>query len=566
MSAINNQEDDQHLQTPQVNSSGVLTPETNDSLKHNESDEYQVDKSAPELPTKPASAYILICALCFMIAFGGFVFGWDTGTISGFVNMDDFVRRFGQVNSEGEHYLSKVRMGLIVSIFNIGCAFGAIFLSKFADIYGRRIALMIMMVIYIVGILVQITSISKWYQYFIGRIISGLAVGAIGVISPLFISESAPKHLRGALVSSYQLMITFGIFLGYCTNYGAKNYTSSAQWRIGLGLCFFWAILMIIAMISMPESPRYLIRKGRLDDARRSIAISNRVPQDDPSVFALVEELDAAIQKEESAGTASWTELVTGKPKIFYRLMCGIMIQALQQLTGNNYFFYYGTTVFKAVGLSDSFQTSIVLGIVNFASTILSLYSVNKLGGRRSLLYGAAGMVCCYVVYATIGVTALYTNSDHTESSKSAGSAMIAFACFFIFFFATTWGPVAFVVVSELYPIRIKSKGMGLATAANWLWGFLIGFFTPFITGAINFYYGYVFLGCCLFAFVFVYLNIPHTNGLSLEEVDELYASGVKAWQSKNWTPTRRYTQDAAFSKAQTAQVENAEEKAEEVA
>ncbi|MDI5899650.1 sugar porter family MFS transporter, partial [Flavobacterium sp. XS2P67] len=561
------QQEGETLQQPQVPSSGVLTPETNDSIiDKNESDE-KVDKTVPEIPAKPASAYILVTALCFMIAFGGFVFGWDTGTISGFVNMSDFKRRFGQTHEDGTHYLSKVRVGLIVSIFNIGCAFGSIFLSKTADMYGRRLALMIMMVIYIVGILIQITSIDKWYQYFIGRIISGLAVGGIGVISPLFISESAPKHLRGALVSCYQLMITFGIFLGYCTNYGTKVYENSAQWRVGLGLCFFWAIMMIIGMISMPESPRFLIRNNRLDEARKSIAYSNRVSAEDPSVYALVEELDAAIRKEESAGKATWGELITGKPKIFYRLMCGVMIQALQQLTGNNYFFYYGTTIFQAVGLEDSFQTSIVLGVVNFVSTIISIYSVNKLGGRRSLLIGAAGMVACYVVYASVGVTRLYTNPEHTESSKGAGSVMIVFACFFIFFFATTWGPVAFVVVSEIYPIRIKSKAMGLATAANWLWGFLISFFTPFITSAINFYYGYVFMGCCVFAFVFVYLTIPSTRGLSLEEVDELYASNVKAWESASWTPTRRYTQDAAYNKAQSAQLEHAKDNnSEEIA
>lgn len=540
-------------------SSGVMTPASYDTQEKGE--ESSVDQqNTVEIPAKPASAYILVSLLCFMIAFGGFVFGWDTGTISGFVNMSDFKQRFGQVNSSGEHYLSNVRTGLIVSIFNIGCAFGSVFLSKAADLYGRRIGLMIMMVIYVVGILIQITSIDKWYQYFIGRIISGLAVGGIGVISPLFISESAPKQLRGALVSSYQLMITFGIFLGYCTNYGTKTYDNSAQWRVGLGLCFFWALLMITAMIFMPESPRYLIKAGRLDDARKSLAYSNRVSQDDPAIFAEVEEINAAILKEDAAGKASWGELITGKPKIGYRVICGVLLMALQQLTGNNYFFYYGTTIFKAVGLDDSFETSIILGVVNFCSTMLAIYSVNKLGGRRSLLYGCVGMIICFVIFASLGVKCLYPDGEDQPSSKPAGNAMIFFACLFIFFFATTWGPCCFVVVSEIYPIRIKSKGMGIASAANWLWGFLIAFFTPFITSDIGFNYGYVFMGCLIFALFFVYFNIPHTSGLTLEEVDEMYATGVKAWQSSNFVPTRNFTQDFAFNKAKATQHEDAEE------
>jgi SP family sugar:H+ symporter-like MFS transporter len=542
--------------------SGVMTPASYDTQEKLEESSVEHNGAHTEIPAKPASAYVTVCLLCLMVAFGGFVFGWDTGTISGFVNMSDFIERFGQVNSQGKYYLSNVRTGLIVAIFNIGCAFGSVFLGKTADMYGRRVGLMIMMVIYIVGILIQITAVDKWYQYFIGRIISGLGVGGIGVISPLFISESAPKHIRPALVSSYQLMITFGIFLGYCTNYGTKKYTNSAQWRIALGLCFLWALLMITGMVFMPESPRYLIKQGRLDDARHSLAYSNRVSADDAAIFAEVEEINAAILKEDSAGKATWGELIKGKPKIGFRVLCGIMLMSLQQLTGDNYFFYYGTTIFQAVGLNDSFQTSIVLGIVNFASTIICIYTVNKLGGRRSLLIGCVGMIICFVIFASLGVTTLYPNGRDQPSSKGTGNAMIFFACIYIFFFATTWGPCVFVVVSEIYPIRIKSKAMGIATAANWIWGFLISFFTPFITSAINFYYGYVFMGCLIFALFFVYFTIPHTSGLTLEEVDEMYSVGVKAWQSKSFVPTRDFTQENAFLKAKSSQLEHAEENA----
>lgn len=481
------------------------------------------------LPDVPKTKYLAAAILCGLIAFGGFVFGWDTGTISGFVNMPDFKQRFGQLNSSGEYYLSKVRMGLVVSIFNIGCAFGGVTLGKTGDIYGRKKGLMITMVVYIVGIVIQIASVSSWVQYFIGRIISGLAVGSISVLAPMFISETSPKLIRGTLVSVYQLMITFGIFLGYCSTYGTYHgYDDSRQWRIPLGLSFAWALLMIVGMVFTPESPRFLVEKGRIDEAKAAIATVNKQPIDSAFVVTETEILIDAIQFEESQGNASWGELITGKPKIFYRLMVGVFLQSLQQLTGNNYFFYYGTTIFKSIGLEDSFETSIIFGVVNFASTFLALYVVDHFGRRKTLMGGSSGMLVCLVIFASIGVKDLYVDGYGSEARKPVGNAMIFLSCFFIFFFATTWGPCVFVVVSETYPLRIRGKGMSIATAANWLWGFLIAFFTPFITDAIHFAYGYVFFGCVVFSLFFVFAFVPETKGLSLEDVDELY---------RNYTP-----------------------------
>ena len=540
--AVAEQNPEEHLSPVDSASNSVLSTPTNkaenDELKaYGEGEEHE---PVVEIPKRPASAYVTVSIMCIMIAFGGFVFGWDTGTISGFVNQTDFIRRFGMQHKDGTNYLSKVRTGLIVSIFNIGCAIGGIILSKLGDMYGRKMGLIVVVVIYIIGIIIQIASINKWYQYFIGRIISGLGVGGIAVLSPMLISEVSPKHLRGTLVSCYQLMITLGIFLGYCTNYGTKTYSNSVQWRVPLGLGFAWALFMIGGMTFVPESPRYLAEVGKIEEAKRSIAVSNKVAVDDPSVLAEVEAVLAGIEAEKLAGNASWGELFATKNKIFQRLIMGAMIQSLQQLTGDNYFFYYGTTIFKAVGLSDSFETSIVLGIVNFASTFVGIYVVDRYGRRTCLLWGAASMTACMVVYASVGVTRLWPNGQDQPSSKGAGNCMIVFACFYIFCFATTWAPIPFVVNSETFPLRVKSKCMSIAQACNWIWGFLIGFFTPFITGAINFYYGYVFMGCLVFMFFYVLLVVPETKGLTLEEVNTMWEEGVLPWKSASWVPPSR--------------------------
>mmetsp|Transcript_6446 Transcript_6446/g.8072 ORF Transcript_6446/g.8072 Transcript_6446/m.8072 type:complete len:271 (-) Transcript_6446:1864-2676(-) len=188
----------------------------------------------PGMPERSTKDQLSSIVLCFFIAFGGFIFGFDTGTISGFTNMPDYINRFGLQDADGNSKTYKI--GLIVAIFNVGCAFGCIFLSKIADVYGRRIGLMFAMVVYIVGIIIQISALHSWIQIVFGRLIAGFAVGTVSVLSPLFIGETSPKAYRGTLVCCFQLCVTFGIFIGYCINYGTyHNFSDSRQWRITLG-------------------------------------------------------------------------------------------------------------------------------------------------------------------------------------------------------------------------------------------------------------------------------------------------------------------------------------------
>ncbi|CCH58142.1 hypothetical protein TBLA_0A03420 [Henningerozyma blattae CBS 6284] len=503
-------------------------------------DSLDLQESSQELviPKKPASAYVTVSLVCIMIAFGGFIPGYDTGTIGGFESHTDFLRRFGSLRKDGTHYLPRVRAGLLTAMQNIGQACGCFFLGRVGDLYGRRIGIVFATTIFIVGTIIQIASVKAWYQYMIGRIVAGVGCGLFPVLCPMLISEVSPKHLRGALVSCYQLMVTMGIFLGDCTNYGTKVYHDSRQWRIGLGLQFAWALFLITAMLFVPESPRYLIEKGRLEDAKRSLAKSNKVSADDPAIIVEADHIQAAIAKEEAEGKAAWRDLLDTKHFILQRVLNSIMVLALQQLTGANYFFYYGTTIFKAVGLQDGYQTAIVFGVVNFFSTFIALYVVEKAGRRTGLLWGAAAMICCMCVFASVGVTRLWPEGKKAGiSSKGAGNCMIVFSCFFIFCFATTWAPIAHVIIAESFPLRVKSKGMALATVSNQLWNFCVGFFTPFIAGAINFYYGYVFMGCLVFSWFFVFFFIPETKGMVLEDINVMWEEGTLPWKSANWVP-----------------------------
>jgi MFS transporter, SP family, sugar:H+ symporter len=492
------------------------------------------------------SKYIGVIINCLLIAFGGFMFGFDVGTIGGFFKMGNFLKKFGSYHhGRKEYYFTNIRTGLLVSMFNVGCCIGGIALGGLCDKYGRKPALTIVACIYMVGVLIQITCMDHphvWVQYLVGRIVAGFGFGGISVFSPLMLGETAPAKLRSICVSFYQLVNCFGILIGYCCNYGTKKYSddNSAQWRVALGLCFLWALTMMGGITFVPESARYLVQKDRIEEARKTLSILNKVPMDDPLLEKELDLIVSAVQAERIAGKASFKELFSTKTKVFQRLVMGVILQSLQQLTGDNYFFYYGTIIFTAVGLKDSYQTSIIIGVVNFASTCMCLVVVKKFGRRTVLMSGSITTTVCMVIYSAIGVKKLYPHGRSEPASKSAGDVMIVFTCLYIFFFATTWGPLPYVVCAETYPLRVKSKCIAITQGTNWIWGFLISFFTPFITGAIHFSYGFVFMGCLIFMTFFVFFVIPETKDLTLEEVDELWQDDVLPWKSAGWVPAAR--------------------------
>lgn len=201
-------------------------------------------------------------------------------------------------------------------------------------------------------------------------------------------------------------------------------------------------------------------------------------------------------------------------------------------MTGANFFFYYGTTVFKSVNI-DSFITQIILNTINFVVTFIGLYLVEYYGRRKSLIAGAVWMFICFMVFASVGHFSLDQNNP--QNTRGAGVALIVFASLFILGFATTWGPMVWTIMAEIYPSRYRAKAMALATASNWIWNFCIAFFTPFITKAIDFRYGYVFAGCNILAAAVVYLFVVEGQGRTLEEIDTIYIERVRPWKSSKW-------------------------------
>jgi len=362
-------------------------------------------------------------------------------------------------------------------------------------------------------------------------------VGAVSTIVPMYQSECSPKSIRGAIVGLYQFSITVGALLAAVVLNATKNQNSHSAWRIPVALQFVWAFVLSTGMALLPESPRYLLFKDRKDEAKRSLGRLMTLPPDAPQVEAEALEIQLALDEERAVGANSYWDCF--KPgtanRNALRTWTGIAMQAWQQLTGINFIFYYGTTFFKTAGITNAFVIQIITDVVNTCMTVVGINLIDRVGRRRLLLIGAAGMMFCEYIVAIVGVTVGKTNSAGEAINLAAQRVLIAFVCFYIAFFAISWGPVIWVLTGELFPLAIRSKSMSLAVSSNWLWNFGIGYATPYLvdkttygpTGIkaaglgvkVFFIWGSTCAGCLIFA----WFCIPETKGLSLEQIDLLY-------------------------------------------
>jgi len=476
-------------------------------------------------------------------AFGGILFGYDTGTISGIIAMPAWLQIYGSAgigtvtpeNPQG-YGITSSTTSLVVSILSAGTFFGALAAYPVGDIIGRKFGLMFACLVFSIGVAFQ-TAATEIALFVVGRVVAGLGVGLVSCLVPMYQSECSPKWIRGAVVSCYQWAITIGLLLAACANEGEKDKPNASGYRWVIAIQFFWAAILCGGMFFLPESPRYLIKKNRPDQARISLARVLRADIDSAEVKAEFDEIEANLIHEQSVGQTSYIDCFRNGPgHNRARVLTGIFLQAWQQLTGINFIFYYGTTYFTQAGFSNPFIITIITNVVNVVSTLPGMWAVDNLGRRRLLLIGAAGMCVCEYIVAIVGVSTPSTNG-------SAQKSLVAFVCIYIFFFAASWGPVAWVVTGELYPLGIRAKAMSMSTASNWLWNWGIGYATPYLVkeGAGNAGLGskvfFIWGSTCLGCLIFTYFFIPETKGLSLEQVDELYNDGIKPWQSTRWVP-----------------------------
>ncbi|KAF4312231.1 Sugar/inositol transporter [Botryosphaeria dothidea] len=485
--------------------------------------------------------------LCVFAAFGGILFGYDSGYISGVLGMSRFKKEFGHPGSTDENaadgYLYHTwEKSLITSILSAGTFFGALFAGSLADWIGRRTTVVAGCGVFAVGVILQVASAAV-NLLVAGRLIAGIGVGFVSATIILYMSEIAPKAVRGAIVSGYQFAITIGLLLASCVDQATKDRTDSGAYRIPISIQFAWAIILGGGLLCLPESPRYFVKDDKLDKAASALARIRGQPVDSEYIQSELAELVANFRHEREHMQSGWIDCFRGgwaPSGNFRRVMLGVFLQMFQQLTGVNFIFYYGTTFFQQVGLKNAFIISVITNVVNVCSTPLSFWAIERLGRRPLLIFGAIGMLVCEFIVAIVGVAA--------PDSNAQGICLIVFVCIYIFFFATTWGPAAWVVIGEVYPLPIRAKGVALSTASNWLWNFVLGYVTPYMVDAnegnlgvkVFFVWGSTCTLCALFAFFMV----PETKGLSLEQVDRMLEETTPATSAK-WVPHDTFADEA---------------------
>jgi sugar porter (SP) family MFS transporter len=427
-----------------------------------------------------------------IMALGGLLFGYDTGVVSGaLLYLQD---SFGKLTAFDKE--------LVTSLLLVGAAVGAFLTGRIADRIGRRPVILLTAGTFIVGVLGAAFSPGLPFLV-IMRFVIGLAVGSASMIVPLYIGELAPPRFRGGLVSLNQLAITSGILVSYLVDYGLG---SSGNWRLMFGLAAVPAALLLIGMLFQPESPHWLVRQDKEEQARHILSRYRNAEEIDP-------EIDEVKSVERTAGSMSRL----ADPAIRGVLVLGIMLAIFQQVTGINTVIYYAPTLLKEAGLgsSSALLANVVIGCVNVGMTIVAIRLLDRTGRRPLLLWGTSGMAVGMVVVAL--TFALGGNTLHGNTAYAAVAGLLIYTGSF----AIGLGPVFWLMIAEFYPARVRGSAMSVATIANWSANFVVTVsFLTLLNAISNEGTFFLFAALTVVALAYFARRVPETKNLSLEQIE----------------------------------------------
>ena len=428
-----------------------------------------------------------------LTALGGLLFGYDTGVVSGAL-------LFLKDNFGG---LSSFQQELVTSLLLVGAMVGALTAGRVADAVGRRKTIFVTAMIFVAGVLLAAFAPSYW-TLIAARFVIGLAVGSASMTVPLYIGEVAPPKIRGALVSFNQLMITSGILASYLVDYGLA---SSQNWRLMFGLAAIPAIILGIGILTQKESPHWLIRHGREEEAREVLSRLRREADIDAEIREVKD-----VARTEAKGSSQELLARGVRPALWV----GVGLAVFQQVTGINTVIYYAPTLLKGAGLgsSASLLANVVNGAVNVLMTIVAIRLLDRTGRRPLLLIGTAGMAVGMIVTACAFLSG---NELH------GGTAYVGIAGLLIYTgsFAVGLGPVFWLMIAEIYPLRIRGQAMSVATIANWGANFVVTISFLTLLNAISpkgVFFLFAFL--TLIALAYFAKRVPETKGRSLDQIE----------------------------------------------
>ncbi|KAJ5690713.1 hypothetical protein N7462_005105 [Penicillium macrosclerotiorum] len=496
---------------------------------------------------------------------GGGLFGFDISSMSAILGTTAYKCYFNHgplgppfTDDEKCSGLSSLAQGGVTAAMPAGSWLGALISGFISDRLGRKYAIMVGCCIWVIGSAIICAS-QNMGMLIAGRVINGLSVGIESAQVPVYISELSPPSKRGRLVGSQQWAITWGILIMYYISFGcsyiggdtATTY-SQAVFRIPWGVQMVPAILLFFGMMILPESPRWLARHDRWEEAKEVLTlVHGKGDPNSPFVQAEMQEIGEMCEFERRNADVSYLELFT--PKMINRTMIGLWCQIWSQLTGMNVMMYYITYVFSMAGYSgnSNLLASSIQYIINVIMTVPALIWVDRWGRRPTLLIGAALMMI--FMYANGGIMASYgevviggIDGVAEESMRLSGApakGLIACTYLFVASYAPTWGPVSWVYPPELYPLRVRGKAVSLATSGNWAFNTALGLFTPVAFANIR-WQTYIIFGVFLTAmWIHVFFMFPETAGKTLEETEQIFEDphgipyiGTPAWKTRHDT------------------------------
>jgi sugar porter (SP) family MFS transporter len=463
------------------------------------------DAVAPEEETKGRITRWLV-GVAAVVMLAGLLFGYDQGIIAGAL-----------AGIKADFHPSTFVIEVITSWVTLGALAGALVAGSLADKFGRKRTVILAAILFAMGAVIEAAAPGS-ATLTVGRLVVGFGVGVASVAAPLYASEMAPTRLRGTFVSMYQLAITIGIFLAYAVTQGLA---ADHSWRLLLGLSVVPGVLLLIAMLPLPDSSVWYMKVGRREEAAK--AMHDVRPDED--VDANLREITASLDEKQ----ASWGEVFSTRWR--YPLFLGVSLAVLQQLTGINAVIYYANNIFAAAGFETPQQqmaaTTWSIGAVNVAATFIAVAFVDRVGRRPLLLYGLVGMGISLFVMGSCFYRLAHVTIHSTAATNQVSNAAIVLLVAMVIFigsFAFSLGPVVWTVINEIYPSTVRGRGVAVATAANWGAAWLVTQFFLSLTewiGEVGTFY--LFAGMCVVSFVFIWFLLPETKGKSLAQIQQMW-------------------------------------------
>ncbi|XP_068634607.1 sugar transport protein MST3-like [Aristolochia californica] len=463
---------------------------------------------------------------CLVAASGGLIFGYDLGVSGGVTSMDVFLEDFFpgvyktmKDDTKKDNQYCKFDSQLLTSFTSslyLAGLIASFFASGVTRVFGRKVSMLFGGLIFLIGTIINAAAVNV-VMLLIGRLLLGIGIGFANQSVPVYLSEMAPPQIRGALNIGFQLAITLGILAANFVNFGTNKITGRNGWRVSIAMAAVPALIMTIGAVFLPDTPNSLVDRGHREKAK-TILQRIRGSTDVEEEFQ-----DLCDASEESMKVNHpWKNILEKK----YRpqLIIAIVIPALQQLTGINVIMFYAPVLFKTLGFGNdaSLMSAAITGVVNVLATFVSIYCVDRYGRRFLFLEGGIQMIICQIAVGTIiGVN--FGVAGTGSISRGIANLLLFFICAYVASFAWSWGPLGWLVPSEIFSLEVRSAGQAITVAVNFFFTFVIAQIFLVLLCHLKFGLFYFFGGFVVFATIFIYFFLPETKNVPIEEMNRVW-------------------------------------------